>query len=320
MKTPGKKIGNTLKTAWAGQPVRNRLFLVMLLAMIPGLYREARLYPTPPAKNLELAQTGQITGQGENSPTGEKAGSGDAPSKANPEKETGPEESGRTISVMRLFHAGGWAMWPLLLLSVILATVVLERFIFFLFTRVTSKAYLDDLSDHLGNHGLAGFHKMDSGLAVTKIIRESLTVSSSSAPVFARVAEKEAGNLLVRSERGLALLAAISTIAPLIGFLGTVSGMIGAFDAIANADTVNAKVVAGGIKEALITTATGLIVGIPAMGFFQFFSGRVNHYASQIEGAANAVYKELLRGEVTGENKSNGGAPAPETEKVGAAV
>ena len=87
----------------------------------------------------------------------------------------------------------------------------------------------------------------------------------------------------------------MSTIAPLIGFLGTVSGMINAFDAIANADQVNAKVVAGGIKEALITTAAGLIVAIPTMSFYQFLTGKVNGFATEVEEGANKIYKELLR-------------------------
>ena len=85
----------------------------------------------------------------------------------------------------------------------------------------------------------------------------------------------------------------MSTIAPLIGFLGTVSGMINAFDAIANADQVNAKVVAGGIKEALITTAAGLIVAIPTMSFYQFLTGKVNGFATEVEEGANKIYKEL---------------------------
>ncbi|MCX7997827.1 MAG: MotA/TolQ/ExbB proton channel family protein, partial [Leptospiraceae bacterium] len=101
--------------------------------------------------------------------------------------------------------------------------------------------------------------------------------------------------VIVLLERGLTILASVSTIAPLIGFLGTVSGMINAFDAIANADQVNAKVVAGGIKEALITTAAGLIVALPAMAFYQVLQSKINGFAAEVEEAANRIYKEYLR-------------------------
>ncbi|HNF15308.1 MAG TPA: MotA/TolQ/ExbB proton channel family protein, partial [Leptospiraceae bacterium] len=60
-------------------------------------------------------------------------------------------------------------------------------------------------------------------------------------------------------------------------------------------DQVNAKVVAAGIKEALITTAAGLIVAIPAMSFHQVLTGKVNGFAADVEEAANRIYKELLK-------------------------
>jgi biopolymer transport protein ExbB len=81
-------------------------------------------------------------------------------------------------------------------------------------------------------------------------------------------------------ERGLALLSGIGNIAPVIGFLGTVIGMISAFASIAAATTVNAKVVAVGIQVALVTTAGGLVVAAPTLMFFYFFTHLIqNRYA-----------------------------------------
>jgi biopolymer transport protein ExbB len=72
-------------------------------------------------------------------------------------------------------------------------------------------------------------------------------------------------------ERGLSLLSGLGNLAPVVGFLGTVIGMIGAFSDIMLAASVNAKVVAGGIKVALVTTAGGLVVAAPTLAFFYFF-------------------------------------------------
>jgi biopolymer transport protein ExbB len=84
-------------------------------------------------------------------------------------------------------------------------------------------------------------------------------------------------------ERGLIWLATVANIAPLLGFLGTVSGMIHAFEAIAAAEEVSAKLVATGIYEALITTAAGLIVAIPVQTAHNYFVSRIDKFVVDIE-------------------------------------
>ena len=84
-----------------------------------------------------------------------------------------------------------------------------------------------------------------------------------------------------KMERGMAFLNGIGNIAPILGFLGTVIGMIDAFAAIAVATTVNAKVVATGIQIALVTTAGGLIVAAPTLAFFHFFNHIIQNIYSQ---------------------------------------
>ena len=94
---------------------------------------------------------------------------------------------------------------------------------------------------------------------------------------------------LARLERGLGVLATISNIAPLLGFLGTVSGMINSFDALARAGLSNPGLVAQGISEALITTATGLGVAIPILSSYNYFTTRVGKYVLEMETAANVL-------------------------------
>ncbi len=209
------------------------------------------------------------------------------------------------ITIWSLFVAGGPFMWPLLVISIIGMAIIFERLFYFWFHHFTSKSYEINILDRLNNgiDSVVEYINNNRKYLISKILGEGLEVSNQDPDNFIKGVEREAMIYLTQAERGLSILAAVSTIAPLVGFLGTVSGMINAFDAIANADTVNAKIVASGIKEALITTATGLIVAVPAMAMFQFFQNKVNGFSSEIETIANHIYKELLRIKSKGNNQ-----------------
>jgi biopolymer transport protein ExbB len=90
-------------------------------------------------------------------------------------------------------------------------------------------------------------------------------------------------------ERGLVVLATVANVAPMMGFLGTVVGMIAAFGAVAEAGQIEAALVAGGIKVALITTATGLTIAIPVNIFYNFFVTRIDRLIIDMERGAEAV-------------------------------
>lgn len=90
-------------------------------------------------------------------------------------------------------------------------------------------------------------------------------------------------------ERGLVVLATVANVAPMMGFLGTVAGMIAAFGAVAEAGQIEASLVAGGIKVALITTATGLTIAIPVNIAYNFFVSRIDLLIIDMEKGAEAV-------------------------------
>jgi biopolymer transport protein ExbB len=95
-------------------------------------------------------------------------------------------------------------------------------------------------------------------------------------------------------ERGLVALNTIGMVAPLLGFLGTVSGMISAFAAIAAAEQVSAKLVAKGIQEALITTAAGLIIAVPVTVGHNYFISQIDRFIIEMEEASATVVNELI--------------------------
>ncbi len=96
-------------------------------------------------------------------------------------------------------------------------------------------------------------------------------------------------------ERGLAALETIAGIAPLLGLLGTVLGMIKVFTVISRQGTGQASLLAGGISEALITTVTGLFIGIPALIMYNYFSHRAENYILDIEKYTTKLMQKIRR-------------------------
>ena len=94
-------------------------------------------------------------------------------------------------------------------------------------------------------------------------------------------------------ERGLPVLASVANIAPLMGFLGTVTGMIKSFGVIAKAGLSNPGLVAQGISEALITTASGLIIAIPALAAYNYFTSFVAKSALQMDESTSQLLDRL---------------------------
>jgi biopolymer transport protein ExbB len=111
-----------------------------------------------------------------------------------------------------------------------------------------------------------------------------------------KAAETEALTCINSLENGFSFLTALGSLSPLTGFLGTVSGMIGAFRSIAEAEDVNAQIVANGIYEALITTVFGLVIAIIAMVAHSLFSHVVDKFAADVEKSCSNLIVELVAG------------------------
>lgn len=107
-------------------------------------------------------------------------------------------------------------------------------------------------------------------------------------------------------ERRLPILATVGNVAPLFGFAGTVTGMIRAFGDIAATANPNAQVVAAGIEEALVTTATGLLIAIPAVIFYNYFANQIDTLNARTEETANNVLDGLVMSMVRQGRKARG--------------
>ena len=202
-------------------------------------------------------------------------------------------ETTAQYGLIQLFHDGGFMMYPLLLASLLgLGVIIAKAYVLSVAHRQTRKV-LTEVS------ALARDRRLDEALdlaertpgPVAAILLAGLNqvrqerFGGGVEQAMASTGKIELGFL----ERGLVVLATVATVAPLMGFLGTVWGMIEAFAAIELAGQVEAALVASGIKIALVTTATGLMIAIPINIAYNYFVSRIDQLILEMEEGTNAV-------------------------------
>jgi biopolymer transport protein ExbB len=129
---------------------------------------------------------------------------------------------------------------------------------------------------------------------VANVLAAGLEKAGKSKAVVEEAMERRASKELAFLDRGMIFISAAVTLAPILGFMGTVTGMINAFNAIAKAGEVEPTVVSAGIAEALITTASGLIVAAPFAFLYSVFMYRINSLQKKMEEATNYLLEYLL--------------------------
>jgi len=206
------------------------------------------------------------------------------------------DSSEKKSFIARYFKMGGPFMWPLLLLSVVGLGIVLERFWFFSRRKLNIAGFSKEVVQVFKEKGpkaaLKHCHQRNSN--VSCILESGLMMHDEGVERVEKTIATNGGIEVSLLERGLSILAAVANLAPLLGFLGTVTGMIGAFQSIASADTVSAKLVSVGIFEALVTTAVGLIVAIPAFAFHNVFVHKIDKFATEVEQASSSIVTVML--------------------------
>lgn len=203
---------------------------------------------------------------------------------------------GNSYALLQLFADGGVFMYPLVLCSLLALGVIIAKGYMLWAANRRSEELLQRV-DALGREGKIdeAIHVAEdtpgpvSAIVVSALSRRDVNTSRDIEKAISTTGAIELGFL----ERGLVLLATIANVAPLLGFLGTVAGMITAFGAIAEAGQVEASLVAGGIKVALITTATGLLIAVPVNLAYNYFVTRIDKLIVDMEKGAASVLKIL---------------------------
>jgi len=196
------------------------------------------------------------------------------------------------MGLYELFVKGGVIMWLILACSVLALSVVIDRFIVIRKAKINVPAFMVRLRGLIKKQDISGAVSvcMQENSPIANIIRKGLKKYRFGHDRVKESIENAGKQEISKLEKGLPILASIAGIAPLLGFLGTVTGMITAFMTIEDlAGAANPSDLAGGIWEALLTTASGLIVGIPSLAFYNYFANRVKRLVGDMETVANDV-------------------------------
>jgi biopolymer transport protein ExbB len=198
-----------------------------------------------------------------------------------------------------LIRRGGWVMYPILFCSLVALAIILERAWALRRGRVIPRSLVLSVNDLLSRrqYNEAAFLCQDGQNPAARLIRQGLRLIGRRRELFKDVMEetgrREAGYL----SSHLGLLGVIASISPLLGLLGTVSGMINAFGAVAQAGMGNPGLLAGGIGQALLTTAAGLIIAIPAMLIHRLLLSRVETLTTELEDLGTDLLEALAAAE-----------------------
>jgi biopolymer transport protein ExbB len=185
-----------------------------------------------------------------------------------------------SVRVLAIIEAAGWPIWPLILASVLALAIIIERFYSLRVSEISPPTLLDSVIKELQRNGVSDdmLDKLAADSALGQILAAGLRNVKSSREVMKEAIE-ESGRAVVHDlERFLTSLGTIATVAPLLGLLGTVVGMIEIFGSQTPTGS-NPAILAHGISIALYNTAFGLVVAIPAMIFYRFFRTRVDNLA-----------------------------------------
>lgn len=218
---------------------------------------------------------------------------------------------------MGFMDKGGWVMWVLLAFSIVALAVIIERFIALRRAKINVNEFLAKIRKALiVNHSVREAVKIceQYGGPVASIMKAGLLKYGQPREDVEKTIENAALYEMGRLERGLVVLATTANVAPLLGFFGTVSGMIKSFEALAEQGLSNPGAVATGISEALITTAGGLAVAIPVQIAYNYFTTRISRFVRDIESATNMLletFSEMERGGVRPEAPSVDPKAAP---------
>ncbi len=203
--------------------------------------------------------------------------------------------------MLEIILAGGWIMVPILLCSTLAVAIIIERF----WTLRRGKVVPDGVGEMV--ESWADRHELDlrhvnqlrTESALGRVLAAAISNRHRPRELIKEAVEDTGRHVIHELERFLNTLGTIAGIAPLLGLLGTVIGMIKVFSAIMLHGVGNANELAGGISEALITTAAGLTVAIPSYFFYRYFRGMIAEYVISMEEQAISLIEAIERGDQT---------------------
>jgi len=200
--------------------------------------------------------------------------------------------------VFEIVKAGGWVMVPILLCSIVAFAIIAERFWTLQKKKVVPPNLVSDVWNGFQDKSFDqdALQKLKRGSALGRVLAAGLVNLQHDREIMKEAIEETGRHVVHELERFLNTLGTIASITPLLGLLGTVIGMIKVFNTITTSGVGDAGLLAGGISEALITTAAGLVVAIPSLMFYRYFRGLLDEYVVRMEEEALKLV-EVIHGE-----------------------
>ncbi len=201
--------------------------------------------------------------------------------------------------MVELFVRGGGFMWPILGLLIFGIGISLERLISLTRASINTRKFLSNVTSALENKGVEAATEVCANTRgpVASIFHAGLS-RADRGPEHVEKAIANAGTIeMAFLERGMIWLSTVITLAPMLGFTGTVSGMVGAFDDIRKANDISPAIVADGISVALLTTLFGLVVAIIVQVFHNFFISKIDRLVIDMEESSVELVDHLIESE-----------------------
>jgi len=203
-------------------------------------------------------------------------------------------------TILSFFRSGGIVMFPLLLASVIALSIVIEKLINLRRKAVMRPKLLDMIkkmiieSDYFGASTVCD----ENPCAMTEIIHAAVENRDLSREEIKEAIIDTGRQHIPVLERYLGILGSIASVSPLLGLLGTVTGMIKVFSVISRVGVGNAEALSGGISEALITTATGLVIAIPTLIMYNYLVDKAENVLLEIEKESIKIMNMIIKNQV----------------------
>ena len=197
--------------------------------------------------------------------------------------------------MFELVQAGGWLMVPIILCSIVSAAICIERFWTLRPGEIAPPNLLSQVWTWIRTNQMDAerLRELRAGSPLGQILAVGISNARRGRDPMKEAIEEVAGQVIHEMERYLNTLGTVAAVSPLLGLLGTVTGMIDVFTTIAVNGTDNAALLAGGISAALITTAAGLTVAIPSLFFQRFFIRRIDELVVGMEQEAIKLVEVL---------------------------
>lgn len=212
--------------------------------------------------------------------------------------EEAPEEATFHQNIKEKFIEGGVAyMWPILICLVLGLAVAIERIITLNLATTNTKKLLSQIEDALAKGGIEAAKEVTKNTRgpIASIFTQGLMRSSEGIDMVEKSIVSYGGVEMGRLEKGLIWISLFISLGPMLGFFGTVVGMVQAFDAIEAAGDISPAVVAGGMKVALITTVGGLIVGMILQVLYNYLVSKIDSLVNGMEDASISLVDILVK-------------------------